>query len=373
MYDIMQWNIQGRRAKYEELMELKESRPAVMCIQEIMLGTYVPFLKGYSAWAHSQTPDLIPGTGILALVKEDIPCHELPLVTEFQACAVRVRLRREITLRNIYVNHQQRFTQTNLRAFFNQLPTPFIVFGDFQGKCSLWGGDEINNRGRALEEFITQYVAVLLNTGDPTHLDARTANASCIDLSIASPALATDVAWKVHDCLRGSDYFPITVADTLNGAVQACPMYVIEKVDWKLFTVLTYTRDNADGRYINELLTVFNNAITFAAQQSIPQTKGTFARRPVPWWNEQCAVANVERKSALWRYQRSKLVLSKIAYNRARAKTRFVKRNAKRTSWQEYISSINSNTFPAKYGNASTKLEENTRLLQFLVFCIMEK
>ena len=37
----MQWNIQGFKAIYE-FMELKEGKPAMICIQESILGKYVP-------------------------------------------------------------------------------------------------------------------------------------------------------------------------------------------------------------------------------------------------------------------------------------------------------------------------------------------
>ena len=179
---------------------------------------------------------------------------------------------------------------------------------------------------------------------------------SSIDLSIASPELATDVEWKVHDCLCRSDHFPITIADITDAEVQANPIYIMEKADWKLFAALTYTRESADDKDVNELVKVFSDLVISAAQQSIPQTKGTFTRRPVPWWNEQCTIANRERKRALRRYQRSKLVVDKVAYNRARAKARFVKRNSKRISWREYISGISSNTSAGKVWNRMNKV-----------------
>ena len=84
-----------------------------------------------------------------------------------------------------------------------------------------------------------------------------------------------------------------------------------------------------------------------AAKDRIPQTKGMPSRRPVPWWIEQCTIANRERKTALRRYQRTRLMVDKIAYSRARAKARLVKRTAKKASWQDYVSRINDNT-PAK-------------------------
>ena len=136
----------------------------------------------------------------------------------------------------------------------------------------------------------------MLNTGEPTHVDIRTVSVSSIDFSIASLELATDEEWKVHDCLRGSDHFPITIADITDAEIQTNPRYIMEKTYWKLFTVLTYTRESADDRDINELVKVFSDLVISAAQQSIQQTKRTSTRRPVPWWNEQCTIANRERE-----------------------------------------------------------------------------
>ena len=96
------------------------------------------------------------------------------------------------------------------------------------------------------------------------------------------------------------------------------------------------------------------------------------SRRPVSWWNEQCTIANREKKTALRRYQRSRLMVDKIAYSRARSKARFVKPTAKKASWQDYVSSINDNTHAKKCGNSSIKSEGNMCKTQFRACKIME-
>ena len=127
----------GLRVKFEELLEIKESRPAVMCLQETMVGTCSPTMKGYRAFSYSPTQVPIAGTGILTLVRDDISCYQVPLVTEFQARAVRVKLRKEVTVCNVYVNQDQALTRTNLGTLFDQLPKPFLVLGDFNSKSPL--------------------------------------------------------------------------------------------------------------------------------------------------------------------------------------------------------------------------------------------
>ena len=67
-------------------------------------------------------------------IAEDILHYELPLVSDFQAKAIWVKLWREMTICKIYVNHELNFTQANLQVLFNQLPAPFLVLGDFNSK-----------------------------------------------------------------------------------------------------------------------------------------------------------------------------------------------------------------------------------------------
>ena len=348
MFDAIQWNIQGFKAKYEEFMEVKESKPAMMCIQESMLGNNVPTARGYSVRAFSPTDRPVAGAGLLTFIRNDIPFQEIPLITQIQANAFRVKLRKEITVCNIYITQNFQLTVANITSLFNQLPPPFLVVGDFNSRHPLWGDNTTNDRGRVMINFIERYRACFLNNGQPTHFHTQTGTFSAVDLSISSPELVAHHIWTVAESSRGSDHFPITISESVEGPPPASPRYIIARADWPRFTALTHMEMDAAGDDIDELVDIFNDKVHSAAVQSISQTAGQVHGRPVPWWNAECKLVNIERKRALRRYQRTRLLVDKIAYSRARAKARLVKRRAKRSSWQQYVTTINSKTSATK-------------------------
>ena len=231
-------------------MEIKAENPAIICLQETMLGNKSPAdPKGYSYKAFSSSDLPIPGTGILTAIRNDIPYYEIPLNTQLQAKAYRVRLSTEITICNIYIDHQVNLTLGTLQALFHQLPPPFAVLGDFNARNPLWGDTVIDNRGRGtvVEDFILQYQACIINNGLRTHFHTQTGTESAIDLSIVSPELVPDLTWQVSDCSRGSDHFPINIRVNVRDAVLRHPKYILDKADWTLFTTLTYMGEEDEG------------------------------------------------------------------------------------------------------------------------------
>ena len=90
MYNIIYWNMQGFKAKYEEFREPIESKPALICLQESMLGKSVPSSRGYTVKVFSPTDIPVSGARLLTFVRHDIPFQEIPLVTEMHAKAYRV-------------------------------------------------------------------------------------------------------------------------------------------------------------------------------------------------------------------------------------------------------------------------------------------
>ena len=85
-----------------------------------------------------------------------------------------------------------------------------------------------------------------------------------------------------------------------------------------------------------------------AARLSIPMSSGQAMQRRVPWWTNQCIHVTRERKLAQSRYQHTKRICNKIAYNRAHAVAQRTRLLARQTSWKDYVSTINSSTPMAK-------------------------
>ena len=82
---------------------------------------------------------------------------------------VTVTNHKTITLCSVYLpprNHFH-FNLKDLQDLIDQLPSPFILMGDFNGHHTLWGCDEVNNRGKQLEDLILKNDFILFN--DKSH------------------------------------------------------------------------------------------------------------------------------------------------------------------------------------------------------------
>ena len=109
--------------------------------------------------------------------------------TNLQAVAVSITLHRVITLCSIYIPPSSRLSAKDLDDLVPQLPSPFILLGDFDGHNILWGSKDINDKGRIIENFIDNHGLCLYNTKTPTYLHPATGTYTSLDLSICFPTL----------------------------------------------------------------------------------------------------------------------------------------------------------------------------------------
>ena len=88
--------------------------------------------------------------GFSILVNKNITQSIVTLNTNLQAVAVKVTAHKTITLCSVYLpprNHFN-FNPKYLEDVNYQLSSLFILMGDFSGHHTLWGCEEINNRGQ---------------------------------------------------------------------------------------------------------------------------------------------------------------------------------------------------------------------------------
>ncbi|GFY19399.1 uncharacterized protein TNCV_4127861 [Trichonephila clavipes] len=69
-----------------------------------------------------------------------------------QAVAVRIHSTSLITVCCLYLPPNTVIHQHDLNNLVDQLPTPFVILGDFNGHSSLWGSAKTNLRGRQIEQ-----------------------------------------------------------------------------------------------------------------------------------------------------------------------------------------------------------------------------
>ena len=312
-----------------------------------MLGTAVfspP--RGYTGVFTPPNPAGGHQGGCATFIRSDVPFAGLPIQSSLQAIAVTVYDKRRYTLCNIYLPPSAAVSRADLDGLLRQLPRPFLIVGDLNARHLLWGDVLSDPRGNLLASVVEDADLCVLNSGEPTHLHTQTGTLSVIDLSLSSPDCALDFIWNVCSDPRGSDHYPVILSTPDVTPMPRLPRWRLDVADWELFNdFIDFTSLLSDFNTADEAVEYFTSTLYRAAVRSIPQSSGIFSRRPVPWWTDDCAAARKEYRSAYSRFRaRRNSEFLKVQYKRARAKYRLNLKNARRKSWRDYVSSINSST-----------------------------
>ena len=179
---------------------------------------------------------------VYILVNENIPQSIVRLNTSLQAVAVKVTTHKTITLCSVYLptrNHLN-FNPKDLQDVIDQLPSPFILMGDFNGNHNLWGCESVNNRGQQWEDLILKNDLILFNDKSHTYFHSASDTFTFIDLTLSSPSLFLDFSLKVGPDPCGSDHFPILLEN--DGPPYLEMVLKLEKSNWDQFQHLCSTR-----------------------------------------------------------------------------------------------------------------------------------
>ncbi|GBM35916.1 hypothetical protein AVEN_244983-1 [Araneus ventricosus] len=147
--------------------------------------------------------------GVALLVSHDTPSSVATLHTNLQAVAVRVMLSNLVSVCTLYLPPSTNVNDRDLDRLVDELPSPFIVIGDFNGHSPLWGSKITNPRGRQIEEFINTHSLCLLNNGEDAYFHQLSRTFHSLGLALCMPSLAPyfnfrvgvdmrDKEWKVH-------------------------------------------------------------------------------------------------------------------------------------------------------------------------------
>lgn len=343
---ILQWNLHGLTNNLDELKHLvKTFSPFCLALQETLLlpGKLVR-IPGYTQVSKEEPPRIGGHAhgGVALYVRKNIQACPLPLPTGLQAVAISVESPIKCTICCLYLPNQD-WEMTDIDELLTQLPSPFILLGDFNIHNRWWGSNHTDRKGRDFEDIITNKNLVLLNTGSPTHFNCYHGSFSAIDLTVASNSLAATLSWEVLPDLHNSDHFPILIKSPIRQTPVNFPRkWVLAKADWELFQKSWQAFPVSQSIDVN--ISMLTQSIVDAAEVAIPQSGGRLPRLPVPWWTDECRLAVVAKKRAFALFKRHLSIDNLIAFKRARAKERQVRLHAKRSSWRAYVSSITVDT-----------------------------
>ena len=94
--------------------------------------------------------------GSTILVRDNILHSYVNLNTYLQAVAVRITLDKTPTLCSVYIPPNSALSLTQVKHLADQLPIPFIIMGDFNGYYPLWGCKTPTDKGKKIEDFLSQ-------------------------------------------------------------------------------------------------------------------------------------------------------------------------------------------------------------------------
>ena len=362
-YKIIQWNCRGVKPRFEELLLLLSLlRPSVFCLQETFLKPNDTFtLKGFNIYNHIHLDCLRASGGSSLLVHSTLPQRQIKLKTDLQAVAVSVTLEKEITFCSVYIPPSYILKSEQLTSLLQQLPSPYMLVGDFNGHNVLWGCNDNDPRGELIEDFITKNDIWLMNDKSNTYLDSGKGTFSSLDLSLCHPSLYLDYDWSVCEDQRGSDHFPILIESVQTHDEAHNPKWKLNKADWDLFHTLcnesltdTFLSDSSDP------ITDFTSSLINISEKCIPQTS-TNPKKSNPWYNDDCKEAIKQRKDTLSKFCKFPTHENLNSYRNSRAKARRTIKSAKRKSWRTYVSNLNYKTPTKKVWDMVRKISGKSK------------
>ena len=236
------------RAKYEELKVLiYDYSPVCIALQETMIGiNKAPCPREYNLFHTEYNAERGSHGGSALLIRNDISHIPISLQTSLQAVAVQVNLNRRYTICSLYLPPSESVSERELSNLCLQLPQPFLVLGDLNGRHYMWGDNVANRRGDRLFSFIEEQNLGILNTGESTHYHIQTNTFSRIDLSLCSTTCLLDFTWEVDGDRHGSDHFPIILKNSNQPPLNRSPRWCINRANWALFRELSSINIDAD-------------------------------------------------------------------------------------------------------------------------------
>ena len=345
---LLQWNTSSLISHWAEFREyITSKKPLIAAIQETHfldtdLDKYrlTPF--GYSLYCDNVNTK--PRRGGSALyVSNNLLHHQVFFDSPLNYVAISVKFaQREIIVISIYLSPNVTFRQ-QLDELFQQIPSPCLILGDFNAHHLAWGCHTTNTRGNQLHSLLDQHNLAYLNDTTPTYQCYRAgqASSSVIDLSLASPQIATLFTSQVQNDRYFSDHYPIhLILEIPSGQTNFnfLPRWNFKRADWISFQEYIDIKHPLQSE---PNLSEFLNTILASAHANIPHTCPPQGRKHAPWWNNDCQKAVALRRRALRAFQRCICENHEKAAREACDQAKSTILNAKKESWEDFWSTFN--------------------------------
>ena len=358
MINVLQWNAQSINNKVDEIrLLLHEQRIDVACICETRIkdsSLWMHKFKGYTTHNFARPNREGGGTCIILREKYGISQTDTMYTDSLEYIQMEITINKSFGLfiTSLYARDgSKKITDT-----LDKIPEKnhSLITGDFNAKHTLWGSTKISPSGNALLDWVNDRNLIILNKKEHTFQSHSTGLTDAIDITISSSDLADKVAeWKVLADSLGSDHFPIVTTFETPGAKNSsvyAPRWNIRKADRLLFkslsdaTVVQAWPDmNDPDKNLEDKVGIVTSCITQAAEKSYPLSKNG-KRLPTPWWSKDIEAARTAKRKARKKWKQNHSLVNMIAYKKQQAQVKRMIKAAKRTSWKQFVGSINRMT-----------------------------
>ncbi|GFY67815.1 hypothetical protein TNIN_90121 [Trichonephila inaurata madagascariensis] len=289
---------------------MNEHLPVCIAQQETLLKPSCKSnIRGYSILRKDCNTGERACGGVALLINHATPFSPVLIRTSLEAVAVQVSIFSTVTICNVYLPSNASLNFRELQEFIDQLPSPFILLGDFNAHL-LWGCQDVNSRGKVIKKLLTELDLTLLNDSSNTYFHSPTQSFSTIDLSICSPSLLLDLTGSVLGNPFGSDHFPVVIsyATPIACATLRQPQWKFDQANWETIK----TQEEVSSGSIDEAVSLVTSCILSAANNAISQPSSPHF--PKPWWNEECQMAKKDQNKA-WNRSAKALNILKVLAN----------------------------------------------------------
>jgi ribonuclease HI len=347
-----------KSAEFKKFLQMADPKPDIICIQETWLKDKWTFnIPGYMCIRRDRVTET-SGGGCLILVRNTLQVNPVPLDTELEAQCIEINhINGKLKILNFY-NPGNNISVDQFTTLFRNLSN-VIICGDFNAHHNLWGGNHNDSRGNILEEVLDELDFVMLNDGTGTRYDSHTKEMSALDLTFCSSNLAPTCTWEVSDNNLGSDHHLIYTKIRVTKIEEENFNFnwSMKSADWAKFNFMC--SENVHEDLINDDINVFNDnlisAVVENADKCIAQSKCK-SKIPVPYWNKGCDEAIRARNKAFRQARKTRDYSDNLQYRKLKAKARYTVNNSKKSSWQQFCTTINNNTKLSKVWRVIKKI-----------------
>ncbi len=259
--------------------------------------------------------------------------------TNLQAVAARISFPKEVSICCLYIPPSHNLKQKEIENLLEQLPTPFIIAADINGKHERWSRLKNDKNGNIINKILQEHHLEVLNNKDPTHFCSASGTFSEIDITIISPSIFSDFHWSVHNDLCSSDHYPILIRCLVDHPeLHKSPKWKMNTADWKKYEYLLTATENLSSTCIEDMTKI----IYEAAKHSIKKSGNKLKRPAVPWWSPE--IQNLIRERRKVERTLKKHPENLKLFRLIRAKVKHQIKKAKKESWRKYTEKINITT-----------------------------